>query len=378
MENLAELIKAEAENLGFSFIAFSKVKQTPHFEAFRNWVNSGFHGSMAYLSQERTLKARQDPATLLENAKTMIVFGFRYNIGKNEKKVAGQSVGLIASYAIYEDYHAVLKRKARELITNINEQIPQSLEYRIFVDSAPIMEKDNAYMAGAGWIGRNSLLLSPKFGSFLFLGCIMTNLEIEPSQPFSHDLCGDCRKCIAACPTGCITNHHSINASQCISYLTIEHKGVVPRDLRSKMGKRVYGCDICQNVCPINRALETDSQDNQSIFKQLIPKEVDLLNEIQMDETAFNKKYGQTPVSRATYVGFKRNLIIALGNSNSSQAIPMLGNILQDDPSWLLRLHSAWALIEINTHDSRRMVREHLGKEMDDRVRKEIRELFDK
>lgn len=376
MENLEKLIKAEADNLGFSFIAFSHVKQTPHFEKFRKWINQGFHGSMGYLSREGTLKARQDPATLLKNAKSMIVFGFQYNLLKKEKPSHSQPVGIIASYATYEDYHTVLKRKARELMTNLGNKVPISFKYRIFVDSAPVMEKDNAFMAGAGWIGRNSLLISPKFGSFLFLGCILTDLEIQPSQPFSRDLCGECQKCIHACPTGCITNHHSINASQCVSYFTIEHKGIVPREMRSKIGNRIFGCDICQNVCPINRTLKNNSQNHQTVLIQEVEAEVNLLEEIELDETAFKEKYGQTPVSRATHKGFKRNLIIALGNSKSSKAIPALEDIMKNESSWLLRLHSAWALCEINTSKSLELVREHLQHESDERVREEIETLL--
>lgn len=377
MEDLAKLIKAEADNLGFSFISFTEVKQTPHFGVYREWVNRGFHGSMRYLSKERTLKARQDPAILLDNARSMIVFGFQYNFLDKEKNSGVRPVGIISSYATYEDYHHFLKRKAKDLMANLRQKISEPFKYRIFVDSAPVMEKDNAFMAGVGWIGKNSLLISPTLGSFLFLGCILIDLEIQSSRSFSQDLCGDCRKCIQVCPSNCITENHSIDASQCVAYLTIEYKGIVPRELRRKIGNRVFGCDICQEVCPINKKVMKTSPNPQSALKQLTQSKVNILAELAMDETDFGEKYCQTPVSRTTYEGFRRNLIIALGNSRFKKAIPFLADILNSDPSWLLRLHSAWALVEINTTDSIGIVHEHLRDEKDERVRQEIIELLE-
>lgn len=375
MEDLAKRIKAEAVSLGFSFTAFTGISQPPHYKNYIAWISSGFSGSMHYLSSQRIIDSRKKPAALLKKAKSMIVFGFHYQPFTLKSNPLGHPVGIIAAYAAYKDYHAVLKQKAHQLMKNVNNHTDENINYRLFIDSGPVMEKDTAYMAGAGWIGKNSLLITPEFGTFQVLGCILIDQLLPTSKPFPRDLCGSCQRCISACPTNCISEQHSIDASQCIAYLTIEHKGIIPRELRAKMGNRIYGCDICQDICPNNNKIfnqKSPASSSKSIFYQKNNTVVDLLNEIQISEIEFQNKFQGTPVIRATYEGYKRNLIIALGNSESPLVIPLLENILLSDNSWLLRLHAAWALGEIHTNVSLQIIRKHLKIEIDEKVNNEI------
>ena len=375
MENIANLIKAEADSLGFSFIKFTGLDQPPHFEAFIEWLNSGYSGDMQYLSTSRTIQSRKDPASLLEDAKSIIVFGFNYAPQTINHQKTDLPIGLIASYAVFEDYHKLLKQQARQLMQNISQQSESAIAYRLFIDSAPLMEKDTAYMAGSGWIGKNSLLITPTFGSFQLLGCILTNLTLPSEAPFEQNLCGSCHQCINTCPTNCISNNHFINAGRCIAYLTIEYKGIIPRDLRSKMGNWIFGCDCCQNICPINdRIYKKDNLPQQafSLFSPQVNAEVNLINEIKLTPQEFKQKYQNTPVLRAKHEGFLRNIIIAMGNSKSLECIPSLTEILFTNPAWLLRLHAAWALGEMHTSASIQAIQDQLNKETDSRVKDEI------
>ena len=331
---------------------------------------------MNYLSTERARHSRQTPASLLENARSILTFGVRYSpltLSLSTEENAQKPVGLIASYALHADYHSQLKQAANQLLDFIKRETGRNIQYRVFVDSSALLEKDTAFMAGAGWIGKNSLLITPNSGSFQVLGCILTDLELTPEPAFSKDLCAGCRKCRQNCPTSCITENHNLRAEACIAYLTIEYKGVIPRRLRSSMGSWVFGCDICQNVCPWN-----DQKDKPAIDDTILPlwktdPRVDLLEEIMLTEEAFRAKYATSPVLRASHAGFQRNLIVAMGNSNSSACVPILKNILVNNANALLRLHAAWALAALRPPDLRPTLEKALSMEADERVREELR-----
>lgn len=375
MEDLKKLIQAEADSLGFSFISFTHASQTPHYSDFLDWLAHGFSGEMQYLTHKRTIQSRRDPSSLLDNAKSMIVFGFHYPLLTQNlctQTASDHPTGWIASYACHQDYHSLLKKKARLLVEKLIQFTGNQFNHRIFVDSTPLMEKDTAYMAGAGWIGKNSLLLTPYYGSTLVIGCILTDMDLPANKPFSQNLCRSCRQCINACPTECITENRNIDASRCVAYLTIEHKGIIPRDLRSRLGNWIFGCDICQNACPINKNTDHNRFENKSIFTQKNKPVVDLVKEIEIDSQKFLSKYKDTPVLRATLEGYKRNLIIAMGNSKSRHCIAPLEKMLSSHQPWNLRLHAAWALGEIHTRESLQIIEKALGSEQDEKVRTEI------
>ena len=331
MNDIISMIKAEVASLGFSFAGFAKAKQPPHFRNYEIWLAKNHHGEMHYLAEPYVKHARENPLILLEQAKSVIVFGLFYSPSRQKlfnKLQQKTTVGLIAAYAQYNDYHKILKDNATLLMSNIKKKIGRDVKYKIFVDSGTLMEKDFSYMAGLGWIGRNSLLITPDYGSFCFIGCILTDLELPTQEPLTRDLCGDCMKCIQACPTQCIQTNHSIDARKCIAYLTIEHKGIIPREYRALIGNRIFGCDICQNVCPLNANKEPLSSSTPQGFNRMIAGEVDLVKEIQLNPKKYQKKYEKTPIIRVTYENYRRNLIITMGNSRNSRCIEPLKIIL--------------------------------------------------
>ena len=234
MDLLKEKIKAEAIRLGFSFIGFAKPQQTPHYFQFEAWLGEERPAGLDYLGKKYVIDARKQPACLLENARTVITVGLAYPKpanGMGSENPDNAKYGELASYACLPDYHHWLKDKAKELVSFIKSIQSPSLNSRFFVDSGPVMEKDFAFLSGLGWIGKNSLLISPVFGSYCLLGCLFVDFELQPDCPDETDKCGECEICINACPTGAITSKRTINAKRCISYLTTSSKGIIPYEL---------------------------------------------------------------------------------------------------------------------------------------------------
>lgn len=371
-----ETIKAEAERLGFSFLHITHPTQPPHYQAYLSWLDDDHTGEMGYLASARARSSRGNPAGLMENARSMLTFGVRY-APLTRSLPAGQDahrpLGMIASYALHSDYHDLLKQAAHRLMDFVKQETGCDIHYRVFVDSSAMLEKDIALMAGAGWIGKNSLLISPDGGSFQVLGCVLTDLELLSEPAFSKDLCGTCRKCQQICPTGCIGANHNLRADECIAYLTIEHRGVIPRHLRAKMGNWVFGCDVCQNVCPWNNTEFTLKPSAPLLPVWQNDPRVDLLAEIQLTPQEFRAKYAGSAILRATYAGFQRNLIIAMGNSASPACLPILEDILAGNPDAPLRLHAAWAIAALGPPNMRQILEAALAAENDERVRDELR-----
>jgi len=367
------MIKAEAVRLGFSFAAITHPGRPIHYQQYLDWVARGYAGEMVYLTNSRAVTSRKNPAGLLPNAKSLLVLGFPYQPTfwkKSDRKSACHAHGLIAAYALYPDYHKTLRKKAAELTRRIDQITDSSNGYRVYVDSSFVMEKDSAFMAGAGWIGKNTLLLTPESGSCQFICCILTDLEIPADQPYQEDLCGVCRKCLDACPTGCLADGRILRADECIAYLTIENKGIIPRHLREAIGNHVFGCDECQSVCPHNRKVSVSA--GKGVQTPLIDPLVDLMSELRLTPESFTDRYAKTPVLRATYAGFKRNLLVAIGNTRSTEYLPALENVLLNDPAWLLRLHAAWAIGRIGAARSSQLLRKAKKVEQDARVIDEI------
>jgi epoxyqueuosine reductase len=378
MFDLKERIKAEAASLGFSFCSFTAPGRPLHYRQYLEWLSGGYAAGMDYLNNDRTRAARANPAALLPDAQTLIVLGYPYKCRTSselQNDRVGAPSGRIASYALYQDYHQYLREKSKLFAAKIDQHSGRKNQFLIFIDSSAILEKDTALMAGAGWIGKNSLLITPDYGSFQYLAVLLTDLKVEPDEPFTTDLCRQCRRCITACPSGCITENHSVDANRCIAYLTIEHKGIIPSDLRAVIADRIFGCEECQIVCPHNkndiRVLST--QDS----RLMIEPKVDLIREMELSAEDFQLKYGGTPISRATFQGFRRNLIVAMGNSHRQECLPILENTLFHDPSWLLRLHAAWAISAIMGQESHPILKNACRLETDKRVESEILFLID-
>lgn len=365
-------IKAKAKVLGFSFAGFANIQQSPHFPNYLKWLERKQYGHLQFLNKHYVIESRRKPEQLLKDAKSVIVLGVKYSPSpKRKQSDSSNNEGIIASFAQYEDYHHVIKNKAIELMESINSKRSKIINYRVFIDSGPLMEKDFAYAAGLGWIGRNSLFIHPKLGSFTLLCCIIIDKDLYANPLISGDLCKNCRLCIQACPTQCITGDHTIDASRCISYLTIEHKKIIPRDIRPLIGNHVFGCDICQDVCPYNIKVAEKQSD---IFFNLKKKDhhpLDLLKELSLSEGTFKQKYIRTPILRVSYERHLRNIIIAAGNSRNQKFIKPLNELLTSD-SELIRAHAAWALGIIGSEECFLILRSHLAFENNPFVKDEI------
>ncbi len=364
-------IRAKAKNLGFSFTGFTEVQQSPHFQDYLEWLEKNHFGYLEFLNKHYVIGSRREPGHLLKDAKSIVVLGVKYGPFPNKKQAENPDKGMIAAYARYEDYHHVIKTKAIELMESINSKRSEKINYRIFIDSGPIMEKDFAYAAGLGWIGKNSLFIHPELGSFTFLCCIMVDKDLNEKTQLSNDLCKNCHLCEHACPTRCIIGDHTIDASRCISYLTIEHKEVIPRNLRSSISNRVFGCDVCQDVCPFNTKV---TEDQSEIFFNLKEKNyhpIDLLKEMCLTAETFKIKYINSPILRITYKRHLRNIIIAAGNSLDCKFIKPLKELLASD-SETIRIHSVWALGKIGLDECFLILRSHMALENNDLVKDEV------
>ncbi|MBN1561247.1 tRNA epoxyqueuosine(34) reductase QueG [candidate division KSB1 bacterium] len=305
---LSKRIKEKALSLGFfrAGIARAEPLDATHLD---EWLARGYHGDMHHMRARRDLLL--NPAALVPNARSIIVCAMNYYTPYNS--TIAPERGRISRYAWGDDYHEVLRPRLQALLAYIQELIPQA-NGRVFVDSAPLMEKAWAVRAGIGWQGKHSILITRDHGSWFFIGAILVDVELSCDAPFSADHCGECRKCIAACPTGAIVAPRVVDARQCISYLTIELKHDKPyaEELKGKIGNAIFGCDICQNVCPWNRfARPTPEPAFQPYPQHIDPNLGDLL---RMSREEFRQKYRHSPIKRARLEGLQRNVRIALEN----------------------------------------------------------------
>jgi epoxyqueuosine reductase len=336
---LTEELKDKARNIGFTLAGVTTAEPPPHFPAFLNWLEMGRNGSMDYLRDPR----RADPHLLMEKCKSILVLGARYYASIPERPES-TSTGRVAAYAKVEDYHPILSKKMRILGDFIEREIGHLTPFRMYTDTGPLLERDLAQKAGLGWIGKNTCLINPEAGSFFFLSEILMEIELIPDAPFTADRCGTCQRCIDACPTGCMLPDRTIDASRCISYLTIENKGGIPNDLRSKMGNWIFGCDICQEVCPWNaRAKPIDTCLFHSLPGILAS---DLDKEVSLSPQEFNRKFKSSSILRARRGGYLRNVSVALGNQKNPSSIPALEQAtLETDVR--IKTHAQWALDQI-------------------------------
>jgi epoxyqueuosine reductase len=338
---LKETIKEKARQLGFVLAGVTTPDPPPHFSIFEDWLAQGRHGTMEYLATERSRLRRGDPREILPECKSILVLGTPYGPSLLEKgSLDGK--GQVASYAWGADYHDVLPARMKELVQFIESQIGYTIRNRWYTDTGPILERDLAQRAGIGWIGKNTCLIHPQHGSYFLLSEILLDLDLEPDAPFVTDHCGTCTRCIDACPTDCILPDRTIDARRCISYLTIELKEEIPVELRDKVGNWVFGCDICQTVCPWNRF----AGEGDSAFGQYNPAH-SLEEEISTSPQEFNQRFKGSPVKRTKRRGYLRNVTVALGNTGDSHALPVLQNALKDEEP-LVREHARWAIEKIN------------------------------
>jgi len=345
--SLAQIIKTEAIRLGFALVGITTPESPPHWPAYEHWLAMGHHGSMNYLTDYR----RANPHLVLPECRSILVLALRYpNPGTakdflpTSRKAPESSHGYIAAYARGRDYHLVFPERLKTLVAFIEKQVKPPLLHRCYTDTGPLLERDLAQRAGLGWFGKNSCLIHPKIGSYFLLAEILLGIELEPDTPFTADRCGNCSRCISACPTHCIQPDRTIDARRCISYLTIENKKEIPPALRPQLGNLVFGCDICQQVCPWNR-FAGEGHFPAFDARPGFPDPV-LIEDLTLTPQKFNRKFKENPVLRSKRRGYLRNIAVALGNSRDPAALQALEKAIVDqDP--LIREHAAWALKKI-------------------------------
>lgn len=301
-DKYAQIIKAQAKSLGFDFCGIAKAQfleeEAPKLEA---WLNQNYHGKMAYMANH--FDKRLDPRLLVEGAKTVVSLIYNHYPSKKLPQNAGDYK--IAKYAYGEDYHFVIKDKLKLMLQNLQNEIGE-IGGRAFVDSAPVMERQWAQKAGIGWLGKNSLLLNRQMGSFFFLAELIIDLEVSPDPPMVKDYCGTCTRCIDACPTDAIVQPGVVDGSKCISYFTIEVKDQIPQEVKGKFENWVFGCDICQDVCPWNKFSKAHQENRFDPHPDLL--DFTKADWEEITEETFARVFKKSPLKRTKYAGLKRNV----------------------------------------------------------------------
>jgi epoxyqueuosine reductase len=361
-------VKDAAQRLGFELAGISPVRLAPHEESFARWLRNGFAGELDYM--ERTAALRRDPHELVPWAASVISVGMNYHTSYERPQTPSPARGWISRYAWGEDYHEIMKAKLDALLAEMREFHGGPVQGRSFVDSGPVLERDFAGVAGLGWIGKNTQLISPKRGSWFFLGELFVDLLLAYDRPI-RDRCGQCDLCLKACPTGAFVGPYVLDARRCISYLTIELKGAMPRHLRPLVGNHIFGCDICQEVCPFNvKAKPTSEAAYRPRDGLHMP---DLIALMALTDEEFLRQFRGSPIRRAKRRGLLRNVAVALGNSQSREAVPALIRALEDREP-LVRAHVAWALGRIGGAAAVAALKRRLEREEDSEVKAEITE----
>jgi len=365
---LSAQIKEAAQRLGFELVGISPVRPAPHEQSFAQWLREGLAGNLDYM--RRTESLRRDPRELVPWAVSIISVGMNYYSGYSRPVESSESRGWISRYAWGDDYHNLMKGKLEALLESIGQFHDGNIQGKAFVDSGPVLERDFAGIAGLGWIGKNTQLISPKKGSWFFLGELFVDLPLAYDRPI-RDRCGRCDLCLKACPTGAFVGPYVLDARRCISYLTIELKDWMPRSLRPLVGNHIFGCDICQEVCPYNvKALATAEIAFQPRPGLHAPE---LIAFLSLSEAQFRQRFRASPILRAKRRGFLRNVAVALGNLKSLDAVPALIRSLDDEES-VVRGHVAWALGQIGSQTALDPLRRRLRAENDADVQEELRQ----
>jgi epoxyqueuosine reductase len=363
-DQLKEQIRAAARQIGFQRCGFARVDALPHGEFVRGWLAEGNGAGMGYL--ERKLAQRLDPRNVVAVARSIITVGYRY-LPPPLPPVEWQREmrGRIAAYALGTDYHRAVADKLRALVSHIGTLRPAAV-VRPYVDTGPVLEREWAALGGVGWFGKNTNILHTEDGSYFFLGELLTDLDLEPDPPVA-DHCGTCTRCLDLCPTAALKPGYVLDARLCISYLTIENHGAIPIVLRPKIGNWIFGCDVCQEVCPWNDKLVRAHGTAQA--SALLPYLPDLA---RLTDAQFHNRFRRSAVRRARRDGFVRNVMVALGNTRNPAAARVLRQALLDDPSALVRGHAAWALGAIGGRSARQSLEVGRRREADATARAEI------
>jgi epoxyqueuosine reductase len=336
---IASDLRRWAKEVGFDLVGIAPITRDLGWDRLQSWLEAGKHGEMTYLAE--SIAVRRDPAILLEGAVSIVVAGLVYRT--QEPRDTPTGYGRISRYAWGADYHEVIRAKLRRMGENLREKYPD-VNSRRAVDSAPIMERDYAVLAGLGWIGKNTLLLHQRKGSWLFLGVLLVDTELDDDEPNPTDHCGSCRRCLDACPTQAFEGPYQLDATRCISYLTIEHRSTIPESLADRMGNWVYGCDVCQEVCPWNDLQARRSRGGEPLFQPRPGNDpVPLADILRLTEEEFASRFDGSSIQRADRERLVRNGIIAAVNSAATELLPLVER-LAEDVSPVVAATARWAL----------------------------------
>jgi epoxyqueuosine reductase len=333
---LSAAIKAQARRLGFDLCGVCPAVAPPGVERLQAWLAAGYAGEMHYLPERA--EAAGHPQHVLQGTKSIVMVAMNYRTQEPASAASGQ--GRVSRYAWGSDYHDVIRSRLAVLADWLRAEVPQA-KVRGVVDTAPLLEREFAQLAGLGWIGKNTLLLNKQLGSWFFLAALLTDVELKYDAPHETDHCGTCRACLDACPTGAFVDAYVLDARRCISYLTIELRSSIPTELRGGMGDWLFGCDVCQDVCPWNHRAPQANEPEFRPTEGMNP--IELAELFDLDDAAFRERFRHTPLWRAKRRGLLRNAAIVLGNRPHAAALPALVRGLNDSEP-LVRGACAWAL----------------------------------
>jgi len=367
-------LKEQAQQLGFDLTGVTTADPPPHFDVYQGWLRAGHHGEMGYLASERALERRRDPHQIMPQCRSILVLARNYLTSAGMQRV---STGpKVAAYALGDDYHDVFHEQLPRLADWIKKETGQPIALRNYTDTGPLLERELAQRAGLGWIGKNTSLINPRMGSHLLLAEMLLELDLPPDEPFQHDRCGSCRRCMDACPTGCILPNRTLDARRCISYLTIEFKGAIPRDLRSMIGDWLFGCDICQQACPWNLRFARPKE-NEAFQPRPFLDPPDLQRVLGLQPGTLGIPLMGSPLKRAKRSGLVRNAAVVAGNSGERGFVPALAQLLFHDARTTVRGHAAWAMGRIGGKDAQQALWTARDLETESDVLDEIRLALD-
>ncbi|MGA9533706.1 MAG: tRNA epoxyqueuosine(34) reductase QueG [Anaerolineales bacterium] len=366
---LKRRLLVRARDLGFALAGVTTADPPPHVDVYEEWLEHNRHGEMEYLQRSRNRRARSNPRDLLPECESILVVGVNYLSRDDESGPSAPA--RVSNYAVGDDYHDLIPARLQELMQELEAWAGEPVPHRIYTDTGPILERELAQRAGLGWIGKNTCLINPNRGSYFFLAEVLLGLKLPADDPMKADHCGSCTRCIDACPTSCIRQDRTLDARHCISYLTIELRGEIPPDLREQVGGWVFGCDICQQVCPWNVRFAGASEEPAFQSRPFF-QDAELSDYLTMDDEVYRRTFKGSPLKRAKRHGLARNAAIAAGNQPSVDTFDSLVHALKD-PEPVVRQHAAWAIGRLPDEKAKLVLRKALEVEDNHNVLAEIK-----
>ena len=343
-------IVSKAHHLGFSKVGISRSDPTPQIANYYDWIQAGNHADMDYLARPDALAKRADPSLILPGCQRVISLAMPHHPPQAGRTETPPCHGRLSAYALTQDYHDIIWDKLDQLENFIHTYSNHQTQSKSYVDTGPILERSFAAQAGIGFPGKNSCLIVPGAGSYYFLAVILTDLALPVDPPLTRDLCGYCQRCIDACPTSCILPNRTIDAGRCISYLTIENKAIIPDQLKPYIGSWLFGCDICQMVCPHNQrtsnSIPNPDQPNP-IGETVLPEFINLLEVLTWDQDTLLNAFSGTALTRAKRRGLLRNAAVVLGNQGCQEALPGLKSLRRNESDPVIQDACDWAINQI-------------------------------